>query len=115
MKIIWIFWRESLPKRVKVHVEQIVINEFPKYKYKGVGESYKVDWIRKIKNKYHIDFIGIQESRFTDYNTTDFVGYWGSLNFNYEAVNPTCRYGSLFCIWDPLIFSKVNCIKQKII
>lgn len=80
---------------------------------RGVGESHKVDWIRRLKQVHMIDFIGIQESRVTDYNRIDFVGCWGSPDFEFAAVNPTGRSGGLFCIWDPIIFSKINIMSSR--
>lgn len=80
---------------------------------RGIGESYKVEWIRKLKHVHQIDFIGIQETRVMDYNGIHFAGCWGSTHFDFDAVNPTGRSGGLACIWDPYIFSKLNSIRTR--
>lgn len=80
---------------------------------RGVGETHKVEWIRKLKFANNVDFIGLQETRISDYNHIDIDGCWGSSCYEFEAVNPTGRSGGILCIWDPGIFFKIKSSAQS--
>lgn len=80
---------------------------------RGVGESHKVKWIRKLKGDHKIDFIGLQETRVGDFIHIDMAGCWGSSDFDFDAINPTGRSGGLLCIWDPKIFHKQSSVLSR--
>lgn len=80
---------------------------------RGVGESHKVKWIRTLKRKHKVDFIGLQETRIGDFNQIDVAGCWGSTDFDMAAMNPTGRSGGLLSIWDPQIFNKLSSVSSR--
>lgn len=80
---------------------------------RGCGDSHKIDWIRKLKNLYKIDFIGLQETWVADSTNIDITGAWGNMDFEVEFVNPVGRSGGIVSIWDPSIFSKSHCFSSR--
>ena len=80
---------------------------------RGVSESHKIDWIRDLKSKNKIDFIGIQETHASVASTIDVGGCWGSNSFDYEAVDSTGKSGGLLSIWKPEVFSKSNSFSSR--
>lgn len=56
-------------------------NEFPFLNIRGVGELYKVDWACRLKVKYNIGFINLQETRELEVVDIDIANYWGDGNF----------------------------------
>ncbi|XP_052622324.1 uncharacterized protein LOC128127692 [Lactuca sativa] len=80
---------------------------------RGIGESHKVDWVRKLKFSQNVDFICLQESRVSDFNAIDVNSCWGSGYFECDHVNPTGGSGSILSIWDPLIFRKSHTVQSR--
>lgn len=80
---------------------------------RGINESRKVDWIRRLKITHKLDFIGVQETRVADSNSIDTSGCWGSSNYECDFVNPTGFSGGIMSIWDPLVFCKSHSILKR--
>ncbi|XP_023744854.1 uncharacterized protein LOC111893012 [Lactuca sativa] len=80
---------------------------------RGIGDSKKIEWIRKLKLTQSIDFICIQETRVSDFNNIDIVGCWGSTNYQCDFVNPTRGSGGILSIWDPRVFRKSNTFSSR--
>ena len=74
---------------------------------RGVSESHKVNWIKELKLKHHIDFVGIQETHQVVASSIDIDGCWGNTQYDWEAVDSIGKSGGILCIWDPSVFSKV--------
>ncbi|KAL7584329.1 hypothetical protein Lser_V15G44766 [Lactuca serriola] len=52
----------------------------------GIGEDYKVEWVRRLKTQHRASFVGIQETQLVNVNDRDVAGCWGSIDFSYSAI-----------------------------
>ncbi|XP_023733832.1 uncharacterized protein LOC111881667 [Lactuca sativa] len=53
---------------------------------RGVGDAEKVKWVRRLKEKHKVSFIGLQETQILDYSRIDVNGCWDSNEFDFEGV-----------------------------
>lgn len=80
---------------------------------RGIGDRAKVSWIRRLKIKHKINFIGIQETWFSDHSRINTAGCWDSSDFDFAGVDSTGRSGGLICIWNKSLFSKTEVIASR--
>lgn len=82
---------------------------------RGIGETYKVDWIRRLKSKHGVSFLAIQETQIMEAENIDVRGCWGSDNFGSSRANSTGRSGGLLNVWDRNLFETTELGKGQIV
>lgn len=80
---------------------------------RGIGEAYKVDWIRRLKSKHMVSFLAIQETQIIEAENIDVRGCWGADNFGSSKVNSTGRSGGLLNVWDDNLFQITEVISSR--
>lgn len=80
---------------------------------RGMADQANVSWVRRLKMKYKINFVGIQETWISDYRRINTAGCWDSHEFDSAGVNSTGRSGGLICIWNKSLFTKTEIISSR--
>lgn len=80
---------------------------------RGIGEEYKVSWVRRLTSRYHTTFLGVQETQLSDENNIDVTGCWYNGDFGFAATPSTGRSGGLLSIWDTKLFQVEEVIKAR--
>lgn len=80
---------------------------------RGMGDVGKISWVKRLKLNHKINFIGTQETWMGDYSKIDVRGCWDSADFESDGVDAVGRSGGLICIWNKLLFSKMDVIKDR--
>lgn len=80
---------------------------------RGIGEDVKVEWVRKLRNIHKPNFVGIQETQLIDSMKIDVQGYWGSQDYDHEAMDSNYRSGGVVSIWNSKCFQKKEVIKSR--
>lgn len=80
---------------------------------RGVGETHKVNWVRRLKERYNTPFVGLQETQLIDPECINVKGCWGPGSFEHAATPATGRSGGMLCIWDPNVYKVSKVIKSR--
>nr|KAJ0216306.1 hypothetical protein LSAT_V11C300135590 [Lactuca sativa] len=80
---------------------------------RGIGEGYKVSWVRRLSMKYRISFLGVQEMQLSDENNIDVAGCWYNGEFGFVATPSNGRSGGLLSVWDSKLFQVDGVIKAR--
>lgn len=80
---------------------------------RGVRESGKAAWIRRMKSAHGINFIAVQELQLADASNVRFQSFWGRSRFEVEFSNATGRSGGMASLWDPTMLVKQQVTKAR--
>ncbi|KAL7608841.1 uncharacterized protein LOC111895805 [Lactuca sativa] len=81
---------------------------------RGMGERYKIEWVRRLRNENKLCMIGIQESKLGESTPTlNVTDCWGDWEYGFEQVFTTGRSGGLVSIWDRKQFLVIETIKSR--
>ncbi|KAL4563118.1 hypothetical protein LXL04_027151 [Taraxacum kok-saghyz] len=74
----------------------------------GAGNLDKRQWVRKLCNKYKVNFLGIQETKTVTVDDFLVRSIWGNPHFLYEALPPRGLSGGIWIIWNPDVIKKTR-------
>nr|KAJ0222743.1 hypothetical protein LSAT_V11C200067800 [Lactuca sativa] len=80
---------------------------------RGLSQAHKVEWIRELKNKQKVEFIGVQETHVAILSKEDVTRCWGNNDLDFKVAQPQGKSGGLLCIWDPKTFIKSNTFSSR--
>ncbi|XP_057451864.1 uncharacterized protein LOC130743648 [Lotus japonicus] len=77
---------------------------------RGLGEGAKRRVIREMVANNHVEVLCIQESKLQYLDKRICSQIWGDSNFEWRVIPAVNRSGGLICIWNPSVFSLVDCV-----
>lgn len=80
---------------------------------RGIGETHKFSWVKRLKVRNKISFLGLQETQLTNTDAIDVHGCWDSDDFGFSSIKSSGRSGGLLSIWDVNIFEVKEIIKSN--
>lgn len=80
---------------------------------RGIGEDYKIAWVRRLTKKHRTMFLGVQETQLSDENHIDVAGCWYNGEFGFAATASAGRSSGLLSIWDSKLFQVDEFIKER--
>lgn len=86
---------------------------FLSIKTRGMGENYKVGWVWRLKMRYPISFLAIQETQLMEAGNIDVRSCWGDDEFGVSRVNASGRPRGLLNMWDRNVFTSNEVISSR--
>nr|KAJ0203968.1 hypothetical protein LSAT_V11C500292530 [Lactuca sativa] len=80
---------------------------------RGIGETHKVNWVKRLKVRNRSSFVGIQETQLRNIEAIDVHGCWDSDEFGFSATQASGRSGGILSLWDANVYNVTNTIKSK--
>lgn len=80
---------------------------------RGIGEEYKVKWVRRLRSQHMVSFLALQETQLHDAENIDVSACWGSGEVDSARINATGRSGGLLHMWDTRVFSQSESISNR--
>lgn len=80
---------------------------------RGIGEDYKVSWVRRLTMRYHTTFLGVKETQLSDDSDIDVTRCQSNGEFGFVATPSTGRSGGLLSIWASKLFQVEEVIKVR--
>lgn len=80
---------------------------------RGIGEDYKVNWVRRLRSQHRVSFLAVQESQILDAKKIDVAACWGNQDVDFVRLNATGCSGGLINMWDKRVFTQVESIYSR--
>lgn len=80
---------------------------------RGIRGSAKKTWVQSLKKENNVSIVLLQESMVEVVEHKDIVGFWGRSELEFDFVPSVGNSGGLIAIWDPMIFSFGQCVKDR--
>nr|XP_043616057.1 uncharacterized protein LOC122587973 [Erigeron canadensis] len=77
---------------------------------RGVGKG---NWIKDVRESNGVDFLAMQETQSVGVSESCVRSYWGRSKMEWEVVDPVGRSGGIISVWDPGVFCKIDCVKDR--
>ncbi|PWA77373.1 RNA-directed DNA polymerase, eukaryota, Nucleotide-binding alpha-beta plait domain protein [Artemisia annua] len=87
-----------------VGVERLVAKEMEETVELGIGGLVKGPWVGIVRRKESINFVALQESKFSVVSEADVRHFWGGGRFVMDSVGSVGVAGGVVSMWDPLVF-----------
>lgn len=80
---------------------------------RGMGVEGKAGWVRGLRNRYGVEFIGLQESQVSGLSKSELRYFWGDGGLECDVVDAFGRSGGLVNIWNPKLFQKHMALQNQ--
>ncbi|KAK9072611.1 hypothetical protein SSX86_009046 [Deinandra increscens subsp. villosa] len=77
---------------------------------RGVRNTSKHSWIRRLKKENNLNFISIQETQCLHANSIPVARLWDDSPLDFMISDANGRSGGLLCIWDRNVFHKIGSV-----
>jgi len=81
---------------------------------RGLGESYRRDWVARLRRKHNLALVCLQETQLGSSLQTAAIRHcWGDDHCDFDYVSANGRVGGILTIWSRSFFSVSHVIKAS--
>jgi exonuclease III len=74
----------------------------------GLNPKAKKDWVKELCLSHKVNFLTLQETKMEVIDLFDIKHCWGNFTFDYVYSESVGNSGGILCVWNPVVFKKLN-------